>query len=234
MNAPDLAPLLERLGLPASSEDLVRRALTHPSWAEENGGEDYERLEFLGDSVLALVVAEHLHRTFPLAAEGDLTRMRTSLVSGRTLAERAREIGLSEYVLLGNGASGESGRQSVLEACFEALAGAIYLTGGLDAAAGFALTAFGPLIDDRALLETTADAKTELQEVTQGRGLGLPAYRIVRETGPAHQRDFSAEVLVGGEVVGSGAGTSKQSAERAAAAAALITLQRARGRARAK
>ena len=209
-----------------ADETLFVRALTHPSWSAENGGDDYERLEFLGDSVLGLVVAEHLHQAFPDRPEGDLTRMRTSVVRGGALAEAARDLGLAGLVRLGKGAARaeEGDRSSVLEAVFEALVGAVYLDSGLDAARRFVLGALSERLEESALVDAVTDAKTRLQELTQGEGRGLPSYRVVSEAGPPHHRTFEVEAVLGDRVLGRGSGASKQAASQAAAAEALETL----------
>ena len=204
--------------------DLLLRALTHPSYSLEHGGEDYQRLEFLGDSVLSFVVATHLYEAFPDLDEGVLTRMKVALTSGRTLADAGRELDLGPALRLGRGAVREADRDSVLEDTLEAIIGAVYVDAGLDAARGVVLGCLGDRFDPQALLGTTLDAKTELQELTQGRKLGLPTYEIVERSGPAHEPRFKAVVRVGGRPAGEGEGTSKQTAQQAAAADALKQL----------
>jgi ribonuclease III len=224
VSAESLEALQCRLGTAFADAGLLLRAVTHPSWALEQGGQDYERLEFLGDSVLGFVVAEYLHATFPELAEGELTRMKIALVSGPALAETGRELGLADAARLGRGAAREGIKPSVLEAMFEAIVGAVYLDAGVDVAREFVLRALGSRLDPAALVAGVSDPKSTLQEYTQARGLGLPAYRITGNEGPAHDPRFFAEVEVGERVVGRGDGTSKQSAEQAAAEAALETL----------
>lgn len=220
----------KKLGLTFRDPELLARALTHPSWSEEHGGGDYERLEFLGDSVLGLVVAEYLHERFPESPEGELSRMKSALVRTRSLASAARSLGVAAHIRVGRGAEqgGERERASVLEAVFEALVAAIYLDGGADAARAFIIRALGEQLESANLLEDFGDAKGELQELTQGRGLALPAYRITGREGPVHAPCFAAEVEVDGVVAGQGSGRSKQAAEQAAAAQALNTLRRSR------
>jgi ribonuclease-3 len=214
------------LGLAFCDPSLLERALTHPSWSEEHGGGDYERLEFLGDSVLGLVTAEYLHQTFPDASEGELSRMRSGLVRTRALAEAARRLRVGEFVLLGRGAAQdrEGERPSVLEAVFEAIVGAVYLDGGLEAARAFALAALLVHVDLDVLAGETEDPKSRLQHVAQARGLDLPVYRPTGQEGPPHGRTFHVEVLLGGEVAGAGSGLSKRAAAQAAAADALSSL----------
>jgi ribonuclease-3 len=219
--------VVEALGFPVSDRSLYRRALTHPSWALENGGQDNERLEFLGDAVLAWIVAPRLYEAFPDAPEGDLTRMKIALTSGTTLTSVARDLGLGPAIRFGRGAVRESTRSSVLENAFEALVAAVYLDAGIQTAGDFVMRVLGDRIDRATLLATPVDAKSRLQELAQARGRGLPAYAIVDRTGPVHAPLFTAEVLLAGEVLGRGQGVSKQSAQQAAATAALRELERA-------
>lgn len=219
--------LLARLGVPITDHDLYRQALTHPTWALEHGGLDYERLEFLGDAVLAWVVAPRLYQAFPDLPEGELTRLKIALTSGSTLASVSAELGLGPAIRFGRGAMRESHRASVLENAFEALVAAVYLDAGIDAAADFVVRALGDRIDRDTLLATPVDAKSRLQEAAQRRGQGLPSYRIVERSGPAHDPIFTAEVAFGGAVRGRGEGTTKQRAEQAAASAAVEALDEA-------
>jgi ribonuclease III len=219
-----LEELEQRLGVSFSDRALLLRALTHPSYSLEHGGDDYERLEFLGDSILGWVVATHLFAAFPALDEGSLTRMKVALTSGRTLAEVAREIDLGPWILFGRGAVREATRDSVLENVFESLCGAVYLESGAEAARAFVLRWLDGRVDPDALLATVADPKSRLQEHTQGLGLGLPVYEIVDRSGPAHDPRFTATVRVGAEILGSGEGGSKQDAQQAAAVAALTEL----------
>jgi len=152
--------------------------------------------------------------------------MRTSVVRGGALADASRALGVAPLIRLGKGAAraGEAERSSVLEAVFEALTGAVYVDGGLDAARDFVRSALASRLEPDALLATITDAKTRLQELTQGRGLGLPAYEVVSHEGPAHDRTFVVEAIVDGRAVGRGSGSSKQAAAQAAAAEALRRL----------
>jgi len=215
------------LGLSFADESLFVRALTHPSWTAEMGGDDYERLEFLGDSVLGLVVSEHLHEMFPDLPEGELTRMRTSVVRGGALADAARRLGVGHLIRLGKGAAkaGEQDRPSVLEAVFEALVAAVYQDAGLDAARAFVLQSLEPRLKPEALMAAITDAKTRLQELTQARGLGLPRYEVLSSDGPPHERTFRVAAVLEGRTLGSGSGASKQAASQAAAAEALLALE---------
>ena len=223
MNAP-LEELEQRLGVEFDDRALLRRALTHPSYSLEQGGDDYERLEFLGDSVLGWVVATHLFEAFPELDEGSLTRMKVALTSGRTLAQIGRELDLGRWMRFGRGAARESSRDSVLENAFEALVGAVYLERGAEAARAFVMRWLGSRVDPASLLATVSDAKSRLQEYTQGHGLGLPGYEIVDQTGPAHEPRFVVTVRIAGESRGTGHGPSKQDAQQAAALCALLDL----------
>lgn len=211
------------LGHVFSDRSLVESALTHPSYtAEVAGSESYERLEFLGDSVLGLVVAERLYRTYPDAAEGILTRRKIAAVSGDRLTVVAGELGLADLVSFGKGEarSGDRGRASVLENVFEALIGAVYLDAGLDAARNVVLRLLSSVLD----LEDIAaedDPKSRLQEYTQARGAGLPRYKVTLSSGPAHAPEFVVEVWLGERLLGTGTGRSKKEAEKAAASVAL-------------
>jgi ribonuclease-3 len=216
--------LIERLGLRITDRDLYRRALTHPSCTRDRAGADYERLEFLGDAVLVGIVAPRLYRDFPDLPEGDLTRMKVALTSGRTLAAVARELDLGSAMRFGKGSEYHAALPSVLENAFEALVGAVYLDAGPEAATEFVLRVLGDRIDRDTLLAAPVDAKNRLQELTQSDGLELPSYEIVQRTGPPHDPVYTAEVSFGGKVRGRGNGPTKQRAEQAAAIAALEAL----------
>jgi ribonuclease-3 len=215
-----------RIGHRFEDRALLRTALTHPSYAAEHPGTpSYDRLEFLGDAVLALIVADQLYRTLPDEPEGDLTRRMQGVVAGESLARAALRLDLGQDIRLGKGAAadGERVRSSVLENAMEALIGALYLDAGIDAARSFVLDHLGPDTHDSAGL--LADPKSALQQHTQAHGGTLPHYRITEVTGPAHRRVFHAEVVVGGVVAGAGEGATKQAAQKAAARAALEAIQ---------
>lgn len=218
--------LVARLGATVRDTELLRRALTHPSWASENGGEDYERLEFLGDAVLSWVIAPRLYEAFPDLPEGALTRMKIALTSGKTATAVAQELGIGPAIRFGHGAKHEAERASVLENVFEAVVGAIYLDSGIEAAGEFVLRALGDRISRETLLAVPEDAKSRLQALTQGAGLGLPTYRIAERSGPAHSPLFTVEVTLGDRLLGVGSGATKQHAQKAAAVAALEVLDR--------
>jgi ribonuclease-3 len=220
--------LLDALGahLP---EDLLTLALTHRSYAYENGGlPSNERLEFLGDSVLGLVITEELFRRNPDRPEGDLAKLRSSIVNTRALAGVARDLtssGLGEYVLLGRGEvnTGGHAKASILADTMESLIGAVYLQHGLEGARPVILTLFEDLLDTAPTLGAALEWKSSLQELTAVRGLGAPRYEVSAE-GPDHDRLFTAQVLICGEVYGSGVGRTKKEAELEAASQAWTAL----------
>jgi ribonuclease-3 len=221
--------LLEgRLGYRLESALLVR-ALTHRSYAYENGGlPTNERLEFLGDSVLGLVVTDTLFRTHPDLPEGQLAKLRAAVVNSRALADVARGLDLGAFVMLGRGEEGTGGRDkaSILADTLEAVIGAVYLGRGLDAASEMVHRLFDPLIERSAGLGAGLDWKTSLQELTAAEGLGVPEY-VVSETGPDHEKTFTAAARVGGVAHGTGTGRSKKEAEQQAAESAYRTLRAA-------
>jgi ribonuclease-3 len=223
--APDEA-LAERLGHRFMRPELLRQALTHRSVTSGRGAPaGYERLEFLGDRVLGLVVAQMLFELFASENEGALARRFAALVSGETLGEVARSLDLGRYLVLSRGEEDSGGRRNaglLADAC-EAVIAALYLDGGLSAAAAFVRRFWEPLmgIDQR----PPQDAKTALQEWAQGVGLPLPIYRTVREEGPAHDPVFEIEVLVEGQPPASASGRSKRVAETAAATLLLGRLK---------
>jgi ribonuclease III len=218
--------LARQLGIDFEDPELLEAALTHPSYAVEHGGQDYQRLEFLGDSILGLVIAQMLYARFPDLPEGDLTRMKNALVRGRVLAELSDELGITGAIRLGEGSlkTGVRERASVREAAFEAVVAAVYLSCGIDVTAEFVQHALGERVDAKTLLEAVDDPKTRLQEVAQALGLGLPSYRVVDRSGPPHQPTFTAQVSAG-RVTSLGSGSSKQAAEQEAAAGALHALE---------
>jgi ribonuclease-3 len=209
-------------------EPLLLRALTHRSFAYENGGlPNNERLEFLGDSVLGLVVTDSLFGAHPDLAEGHLAKLRAAVVNMRALAEVARTLGLGEYILLGRGEESTGGRDkaSILADTTEAVIAAVYLSAGLPAATTFVHHLLDPLMESSASLGAGLDWKTSLQELTSSGSLGAPEY-LVTEEGPDHQKSFHAESRVGSEVMGSGSGSSKKEAEQMAAEVAWTELNR--------
>lgn len=206
------------------------QALSHRSYCAEWGGRpSNERLELLGDAVLGLVVADHLYRAFPDLAEGDLARLRATVVSTEALAPVATELGVGEAVLLGKGeeTSGGRAKDSILADCLEAIIAAVYLSLGLAAATRFVV---GLLQDPIEVIAEgrLGDPKNWLQELAAQLGLDSPTYTLT-DRGPDHAKVFFAEVSVGGEVLGRGTGTSKKIAERAAAAAVLAVIESRQG-----
>ena len=206
---------------------LLRGALTHSSYANENKNlklECNERLEFLGDSILGFVVADALYRRFPDRPEGEMTRMRADMVCEAALARAANEIGLGQELLLGRGEDQGGGRTraSILADAMESVIAAAYLDGGLDAAKGIIARLILTEIPDRQL--HNADYKTALQELVQRRPGQNLFYRLAGESGPDHDKRFIVEVLLNGEPVGTGEGSSKNRAEQAAAHSAMLAL----------
>ena len=222
----DVADLQAALGLQVD-DALLRQALTHRSYAYENGGlPTNERLEFLGDSVLGLVVTDTLFRSHPELPEGQLAKLRAAVVNMRALAEVGRELRLGDYVRLGRGEETTGGRDktSILADTLEAVLGAVYIGRGLTEAAALVHRLFDPLIEQAATLGAGLDWKTSLQELTASASMGVPEY-VVTETGPDHQKLFTAVARVAGEDYGQGRGRSKKEAEQEAAATAWRRLR---------
>jgi ribonuclease III len=226
---PDWSSLEGALGVTMDA-GLLERALTHRSFAYENGGlPTNERLEFLGDAVLGLIVTDALYSGHPDLPEGQLAKLRASVVNMRALADVARRLGpdgLGAYVRLGRGEEVTGGRDkaSILADTLEALLGAVYVEHGLTIADEVVHKLFDPVLADAALRGAGLDWKTSLQELTAQLSLGVPDY-AVSEEGPDHAKSFTAVARVGGESFGSGAGRSKKEAEQKAAEAAWTVLQ---------
>ncbi len=224
-------PLLDALGVTLPDE-LLTLALTHRSYAYENGGlPTNERLEFLGDAVLGLTVTDELFHRHPDRSEGDLAKLRASVVNTHALADVARDLtedGLGFYLLLGRGEmnTGGADKSSILADGMESLLGAVYLHHGIDIARQVILRLFGPLIDTAPTLGAGLDWKTSLQELTAARGMGSPVY-LVTSTGPDHDKQFTATVVVMDVEYGAGVGRSKKEAEQKAAATAWTALDQA-------
>jgi ribonuclease III len=217
----DRSKLLAALDVPVARA-LLERALTHRSYAYENGGlPTNERLEFLGDAVLGLIVTDTLYRKHPDLPEGQLAKLRAAVVQMRSLARVARDLKLGDYVRLGRGEEGTGGRDkpSILADTLEAVIGAVYLDRGLEAACRLVHQLFDTVIASSAQLGAGLDWKTSLQELTASEFLGVPEYRV-EESGPDHQKQFRATVRVAGRTYGSGHGKSKKEAEQQAAEAA--------------
>ncbi|RZQ64747.1 ribonuclease III [Amycolatopsis suaedae] len=230
----DPAPLLEALGVTLDPE-LLTLALRHRSFAYENGGlAPNERLEFLGDAVLGLVVTDHLYRTHPELPEGQLAKLRASVVNMHALAGVARglgEGGLGAHLLLGKGEEMTGGRDkaSILADGLEAVIGAAYFEHGIDTARALVHRLFDGLLAEAPLRGAGLDWKTSLQELTASSGLGVPEYRV-EDTGPDHRKEFKATVLVGGRSLGYGEGTTKKEAEQKAAETAYRALSEEQGK----
>lgn len=223
---PDLAELMRRLGHGFADPSLLRLALVHRSWQAENGEPDSnERLEFLGDAVVGFVVAEAAYLRLPGDPESRLSDLRQAVVNTQALAERARSIGLGDFILLGVGEATGGGRdkESILGDAFEAIIGAVFLDGGLDTARGFVHRMLDEEIERTIPVLDTVDAKTALQEACARRGSTPPHYSTEGE-GPDHERVFTATVRIDGEVAGTGTGRTKKAAEQVAARVALHSL----------
>lgn len=214
--------LRHALGGPPLDDDLLDRALTHRSFAYEHGGlPTNERLEFLGDSVLGLIVTETLYRTHPELSEGRLAKLRAAVVNARALADVARAMGLGEHIKLGRGEEITGGRTkaSILSDTVEAVIGAVYLSDGFEMARHVVHRLFDPLMNQAAVMGAGLDWKTSLQELSAEHGLGVPEYVIAAE-GPDHAKTFTARAKVGDALYGLGTGRSKKEAEQEAAATA--------------
>ncbi len=224
----DLAEVVHDILGVSFDGSLLEHALTHRSYAYENGGlPNNERLEFLGDSVLGLVVTESLYRDHPDMAEGQLAKLRAAVVNMRALASVARGLGVGDYLLLGRGEEATGGRDknSILADTMEALIGTVYLAHGIDVARAFVHHLLDPLMASSARLGAGLDWKTSLQELSASGSLGSPDYRVSEE-GPDHEKTFTARVRVGSEVLGEGVGRSKKEAEQRAAELAWTELNR--------
>ena len=225
---PERTALIDALGV-SVDDDLLTLALTHRSYAYENGGlPPNERLEFLGDAVLGVVVTDHLYRTHPDLPEGQLAKLRASVVNMHALAGVARDLGpggLGAHLLLGRGEELTGGRDkdSILADGLEAMIGAVYLQQGIDVATSFIHRLFDVLLAEAPQRGAGLDWKTSLQELTSVQGLGVPEYRVT-EDGPDHRKEFTATVLIGGEDHGNGIGKTKKEAEQKAAEAAWRDL----------
>ena len=228
-----LEALQARLGYLFRDENRLRLALTHPSVAHEQGMavQHNQRLEFLGDSVLQLVLTSELYGKFPSLGEGPLTKARAQMVNRRTLANRGRRLGLGEHLILGRGEDSSGGRErpSALADTFEALLGAIFLDGGFDAARDFILRQFREEFGELEVIPNLENPKGELQEVLQSNSAEAPQYQLESVSGPDHDRLFESAVYHRGVELGRGKGKSKKEAESQAALAALENLRRNAG-----
>jgi ribonuclease-3 len=228
---PDIAALQKTLGVNLANPGLLEQALVHSSYVNENpslvSGHN-ERLEFLGDAVLDCIVAEKLYQDLPDFSEGDLTKLRAGLVRRDTLAGIARGIDLGDFLSMGKGEEASGGRDKApnLAGALEAVIAAVYLDRGMAATAGLVLRLLGDIWAKVVLQGTGTDYKSKLQEVVQSRWQLTPAYRLIAETGPDHDKTFTVEVMAGSRAIGSGTGKSKKLAETEAARVALERLER--------
>lgn len=219
----------KQIGVNFNDKNLLRQVFVHRSYLNENPSFDLqhnERLEFLGDAVLELVVTEYLYRNYP-NPEGELTNWRSALVKGETLASVSGDLGISNLLYLSKGEekSGGKGRQIILANAFEALIGAVYLDGALDKAREFINKYILVKLPEILELELYLDAKSKLQELVQEKECYTPMYRVIGESGPDHDKRFTVGVFVNDRMIGDGAGSSKQAAEQVAAASALEKYQ---------
>jgi len=222
-----LSELEARIGYQFRDKQLLKQAVTHSSYTNEqriNRAANYERVEFLGDAVLELVSSEFLFYKYPDITEGELTKMRASMVCEPSLAFCARDIELGEFLLLGKGEKCTGGRQreSITSDAMEAMIGAIYLDGGMEAAKDF-INRF--ILSDLETKQLFYDSKTNLQELIQGKWKKDFQYVLVEEAGPEHNKTFSVEVLMDAVMIGKGSGRTKKAAEQQAAYQALMMLR---------
>ena len=221
----------QELGIDFDDSELLIRALTHKSYANERREEnlkDNERLEFLGDAVLDLVVNQYLFLEYPNHPEGELAQIRSVVVSAPTLAEKSREIDLGDYLLLGKGeeATGGRKRDSILADAFEAVIGSIYLDQGLEAARDFILDLLITNIENVEQGDHIQDYKTLLQELLQKNSNHRPQYEVISEQGPDHNKSFTVQVTFKDEILGVGSGSSKKRAQQSSAKEAINKLDR--------
>lgn len=223
----DFSPLEQKLGLQFRDKNLLTQAFVHRSYLNENPNfhlEQNERLEFLGDAVLELVVTFHLYKDYPDKAEGELTNWRAALVNAKMLTAVAERLGFNDFLLLSRGEMKELGkaRQYILANTFEAFIGALYLDAGYDACDAFIRQYVLVQLDDIIQKKLYKDAKSHFQEEAQERAGITPNYRVMKEWGPDHRKKFTVGVFLGQELVSEGEGYSKQEAEEEAAKAALV------------
>jgi ribonuclease III len=221
--------LVARLGVELS-EEILKQAITHRSFSYENGGvPTNERLEFLGDSVLGIVITDELYRKNPDAQEGQLAKLRAAVVNAKALADVARTLGLGEFLLLGKGEEATGGRDksSILADAVEAILGAIYVEHGLEKSGEVILQLFAPILAASAELGAGLDWKTSLAELVNSKSLGVIEY-VIEQSGPDHDKRFSAKVKVGQDLYGNGEGKSKKEAEQHAAASAYTEINNLR------
>ena len=224
----DLAALQSSIGIAFNDVNLLKQALVHRSYLNETSEDlsSNERLEFLGDALIGIAVADYLFRRFPNLQEGDLTKLRAAVVCRDSLADVAHSLKLGDHLYLGRGEDQGGGRRRErnLACAFEAVVGAVLLDRGYQAAAELLLNLLEPAIDIAAGQLDVMDYKSKLQQLIQSRKQITPTYRVTKTEGPDHEREYSVEVVAGGVAIGSGTGRSKQQAEKDAARAALQRL----------
>lgn len=218
--------LEKKLGYSFGDMELINQALVHSSYANEKGQKNhssYERLEFLGDAVLQLIISDYLYAKYPDFPEGELTKLRSRIVCESTLVECAKALDLGEYMYFGRGEELTGGREraSILADCFESVVAAIYLDGGISNARSFVLRIMDKKIIDAVMGKIFIDYKTRLQEVIQARKITQIRYVVIDEQGPDHNKIFEMNVIINDQIVGTGAGKSKKEAEQLAAKMAL-------------
>ncbi|MEX2598311.1 MAG: ribonuclease III [Dehalococcoidia bacterium] len=228
--APDPRKVERAIGVRFKDKSLLKRALVHRSYLNEQDDtalQSYERLEYLGDAFLGWIIASELYRRYPEYDEGELTKARAALVQGRTLREIADEIGVGPHLYMGQGEESHGGRerQPTLAAAVEALLGAVLLDRGEKAAHQLVLRWLEARMEQFASNGVALDAKSALQELLQARGMSLPRYELLGETGPSHDKQFTVRVLVDGEPLGEGSGRRKGDAEQLAATQAIGVLE---------
>lgn len=219
-----LQEISEKLSININDYQLMEQSLTHRSYCGEAADvTSNERLEFLGDAVLGLVVCEYLYSTYPERAEGDLAKAKAVAVSEPVLADAAKQLGINQMVLMSTGeeASGGKNRHSIMSDTFEAVVAVIYLDSGLEAARQFCLTALASILDDIERQEHIRDYKSLLQEFTQAKHKRAPKYVVIKEEGADHDKTFLVEARLDSDILGRGSGKSKKQAEQAAALEAL-------------
>lgn len=220
--------MAERAGLDKKDLPLLAQALTHRSYVHEAGGESNERLEFLGDSVLSLVISEYIYTRFPQKTEGELSKWRSSLVNSRTLAQIASSLVLGELLYLGTGEEKTGGRRraSLLADTMEAIIAVVYLTTGLQGAKSFIIPLWQPHIEALLTTDQPSDPKTMLQEVLQQKHGELPTYKLLDVEGPDHMRFYTMAVYCKDQRLGIGRGTTKKEAAKKAAEQGLAYLKK--------
>lgn len=224
----DLTSLERRLNITFNDHALIRQAFTHASYVNEQRGassQDNERLEYLGDAVLELMVSEFIYHHFPQKSEGEMTKLRANVVCEESLVAFANELDFGKYVLLGKGEerSGGRSRPALLADVFEAFVGALYIDRGISAVRHVLQQIVFPQIDEGRFFQVT-DYKSQLQEKVQHDGMGELKYIIVKESGPAHDRQFITEVMLDDKLLGRGRGRTKKEAEQRAASEALLNF----------